>query len=261
MHTITDIIIYPIKGLGGIRLPEAFAMKAGFQHDRRWMLIDGHGQFVTQRTLPQMALFLPKMTENILNITYGDQKFSFDMDERSHQVISTRVWDDAATTMKVSEAADQWFSDMLRQKITLVRIKDEMSRMHHNKTQNIHLPVSLADGYPYLLIGEESLRHLNTRVQTPLAMDRFRPNIVVTSTVPHEEDAWTSMTINGTKFLNMKPCGRCNVITIDQATAEINNEPLRILNQYRKVGNSVLFGTNLMCAEEGIVSIGDKILM
>ena len=257
---VSSLFIYPIKSLAGINIRQANALKAGFEHDRRWMLLDENNVFLTQRELPQMALFIPEIAENILSVRYKNEILAFDLNESTGDFIKTKVFDDVAETLMVSIAANEWFSDQLNRKIKLVKIKSEQSRNHFSTLKHIDIPVSLADGYPYLLAGEESLNYLNSKLEKMVPMNRFRPNIVVTTTVPHEEDQWENISIGEAMFNNIKPCGRCNIVTIDQSTGISNNETLKVLNTYRKSRNSVLFGTNMMCTKEGTVTIGDSIL-
>jgi len=256
---ISSLIIYPVKSLAGINTKQANAMKAGFEHDRRWMLLDENNKFLTQRDIPQMALFVPEIKENSISVHFKNESITFDLSVVTGEIISTKVWDDKAETQVVSNSTNEWFSDQLSRKIKLVKIKSELSRNHYNTLKDIDMPVSLADGYPYLVTGEESLNNLNKKLLDSVPMNRFRPNIVVKTTIPHEEDLWENISMGATVFKNMKPCGRCSIITIDQSTGISNNETLRVLNTYRKSGNSVLFGTNMMCLKEGVVTVGDSI--
>jgi len=261
MYTIKELVIYPIKGLGGISVMKANALPAGFEYDRRWMLIDEAKKFVTQRTQPKMALFIPEIKDGRLFVSYQNESISFDFHERlNDDVIKTKVWDHDALVQLVNEQVSAWFSEMLGQQVDLVRILDDKARIHHNSTKNIDIHVSLADGYPYLIAGTESLQYLNQKLSEPIEMNRFRPNIIVETKDAHEEDTWNEIQIGSASFLNIKPCARCNVITINQKDATIQNEVLKVLNTYRKEGNNVLFGTNVMCTSEGIVSIGDSII-
>jgi uncharacterized protein YcbX len=259
IHTVTDIIIYPVKGLGGIHLQEARALTSGFEFDRRWMLVDADGKFVSQRTVPKMALFSQKIENDQLYITFGESTFNFPLSSGTDERVDAKVWDDTAVTKIVSKEASQWFSDQINHSFRLVRMADENARIHYSKTIMSDLSVSLADGYPYLLIGEESLRNLNIKMSSPVKMSRFRPNIVVTTSAAHEEDTWGQLSIGTALFRNIKPCGRCNVITIDQENANIHPETLQVLTTYRKSNNNILFGTNMTCIKEGHLSVGDPI--
>ena len=64
---------------------------------------------------------------------------------------------------------------------------------------------------------QESLADLNGRLEEPLPMNRFRPNIVVAGGQPWEEDAWSSFEAAGASteppvlFASVKPCSRCKV--------------------------------------------------
>lgn len=258
-HQIKDIIIYPIKGMSGIHLSEAKALPIGFEHDRRWMLIDQDKQFITQRSQPIISLFKQQICDDQLSVTYKDSTFSFLINEVSEAIIETKVWDDIALTQPVSKAADEWFSHQLGQNVKLVKISHENARLHYSSATDKNYPVSLADGYPYLIIGEESLRFLNEKMSESISMSRFRPNIVISSSIPHEEDDFKEFKIGSVTFVNIKPCGRCNVITIDQDTARTNNETLKVLNTYRKRANNVQFGTNVVCSVGGTICVGDTV--
>jgi uncharacterized protein YcbX len=259
MHTIKDIIIYPIKGLGGIHSQEWQAQYAGFKYDRRWMLVDENHQFVTQRSLPQMALFSQNIIDDNLVISYHGASVQISVEDHTSQIIHTKVWDDDAVTVSCSDEISAWFSEMLHKKVQLVKILNDQSRKHTVQASGKTVDVSLADGYPYLVASEQSLQMLNEKLSSPIQMDRFRPNLVVTADYGHHEDTWPGMKIGNAVFENIKPCGRCNVITIDQQNAHINTEPLKILNQYRKAGNSVNFGTNMICTQEDVIRVGDTI--
>jgi len=243
--------------LAGIEVTEANALNAGFQYDRRWMLVDEKGEFITQREIPNMALFHVSIQGQVIQIKFGEQLLKVHTEEQNGQSLQTKVWDDPAHTVGVSEQADEWFSDMFSKKVTLVKIYDDNSRLHHNKSRNTHLKVSLADGYPYLAIGTASHQLLNTKLTTPVSILRFRPNIVVDTDEPHIEDTWKMASTENVVFDNMKPCGRCMIVTIDPTTGIVNNETLTVLNTYRKSGNNVLFGTNMMCTQEGTIKVGD----
>ncbi|HEY6142894.1 MAG TPA: MOSC domain-containing protein, partial [Flavobacterium sp.] len=121
------------------------------------------------------------------------------------------------------------------------------------------LNVSLADGYPYLLIGSESLDHLNEKLKEKITIQRFRPNIVISSVVAHEEDAFDTFQIGNVKFQNAKPCGRCIMVNTNPKTGIVLKEPLKTLSTYRNIDNLVFFGTNILCLNEGIIAVGDTL--
>jgi len=259
MYKISDLLIYPVKSLGGIRLEMANALWHGFELDRNWMLLDHQFSCLTQRELPELALFRLSKSPKEITVTYGNDSITFGIDQLNGNKIDSFVWNDPAEATEVDVQVSQWFSDALNRKILLVRMTNERSRSHFVQKLGGRLPVSFADGYPYLLAGEASLIFLNQQLNEPVDMMRFRPNIVVSTSEPHEEDDWQLLQAGNAGFANIKPCGRCKIVAIDPATARQNNEPLTVLSRYRKKENQVLFGTNMVCTKEGIVRIGDTV--
>lgn len=259
--TLTEIYIYPIKSLGGISLDSSFAGNRGLKHDRRYLLVDENGMFLTQRDIPQMALLKLSFTENgfkVLNI--GDNSFiTIPLESEGIEKVDVKIWDDVCSSLRVDNKLDDWFSDILKIKCSLVYMPDEEQRMVEKKYLDENHIVSFADAYPYLIIGQSSLDDLNSRLENPLPMNRFRPNLVFSGGNSYEEDNWKSFKIGEVHLKAVKPCARCMITTTDQQTAERNKEPLKTLSEYRKINGKVMFGMNVVCIKQGIVKIGDKI--
>lgn len=260
-YIVNELYIYPIKSLAGIPIQSAKAEEMGFEHDRRWMLIDEKNQFVTQRTHPHLSQFYPKINENKIEISHQDTTHEFFIDESLEEIIFSKVWDDESKVFEVNKASSKWFSEALGFTCKLVKIVNDGDRKHNSTKLNQTLNVSLADGYPYLLIGSESLNFLNGKLEEKITIKRFRPNIVISTEFPHEEDAFDTFQIGNVKFKNAKPCGRCVMVNNNPMTGIMNKEPLKTVSTYRKVDNSVLFGTNILCLNEGIIAIGDVLIL
>lgn len=266
--TLSKIFIYPIKSLGGISLYDALVEQRGLQYDRRMMIVDKNGVFITQRDFPQMALLKTNIADNILTVFHSKSKHSitlpliFNKNVRFSKMV-VRIWDDICEASVVSKEANEFFSDMLGTKCTLVYMPENVRRIVDPKKQyvNEEHTVSFADGYPFLMIGQSSLDELNRRLQNPLPINRFRPNFVFTGGQAFEEDGWTDFLIGQLKFRAVKPCARCVITTTDQDTAERNDEPLKTLATFRRNGNKVLFGMNLVVYESGRVKVGDNITL
>ena len=256
-YIVKELYIYPIKSLAGIPVRSAKAGEMGFENDRRWMLIDENNQFITQRKYPNLSQFQPEITNGKITITYKEQKHEFSIDENLESPIFTQVWDDESTVFEVNKSTSKWFSDCLGFSCKLVKIVEIGDRKHNSTRLNQTLNVSLADGYPYLLIGSESLDFLNKKLDEKITIQRFRPNILINSKIAHEEDFFDTFQIRNVKFKNAKPCGRCVMVNNNPATEIMSKEPLKTLSTYRKEGNSVLFGTNIFCLNEGIIAVGD----
>ncbi|MEM6844160.1 MAG: MOSC N-terminal beta barrel domain-containing protein [Bacteroidota bacterium] len=258
---LSEIYIYPIKSLGGIRLPEAQLAQRGLTYDRRWMLIDEHG-FLTQREIPQMALLKVSLQADHLEVSSSSEALPLTIPLALQPDASTKsvpIWDDITTAQLVSKEADEWFSEILNHSCSLVYMPDFSERTKVGKTSGKVQPVSFADGYPALLLGQASLDDLNTRLTEPVPMSRFRPNLVFTGGDAYEEDQWHEFNIGGATCWAEKPCARCTIITVDQSTADRGKEPLATLATYRKQDNKVLLGQNILFEPGKIIQEGDVI--
>lgn len=256
-YSVTELYIYPIKSLAGIAVQTAKAEEMGFENDRRWMLIDENNMFITQREYTSLSQFYPEIKEGKIIISHFDTAHEFFLDENLQEPIFSKVWDDDATVVEVNKTTSKWFSDALGFTCKLVKIINKGDRKHSSSRLNQTLNVSLSDGYPYLLIGSESLNQLNEKLQEKITIKRFRPNIVINSVVAHEEDFFETFQIGNVQFKNAKPCGRCVMVNTNPATAMVSKEPLKTLSTYRTSNNLVYFGTNVLSLEEGVISVGD----
>lgn len=258
---LSEIWIYPIKSLGGIALREAVVEERGLQHDRRWMLVDADGKFITQRKVHEMALIDVAMETDGLKVThrfFPQDPLFISFDPTSSEPIQVQVWDDQVEAVTVHEEADRWFSRYLNQPVRLVKMPAQTKRLvdtHYAKNGEV---VSFADGYPLLVISQASLDALNTHLPEPMSMRRFRPSIVIQGTPPHAEDAWTDIQIGSATFKAVKPCARCVLTTIDPTTGQTGPEPLKTLATYRNQNGKILFGMNLL-AQPGRIAVGDRV--
>lgn len=261
---VTSLHIYPIKSLGGISLSSARISDRGFEHDRRWMLVDEKGEFITQRSFPQMALVDVQVMQDHLLLTHRQDGFTplqVPMKPEGTETLRVKVWSSSVKALESSPAVSAAFSAWLGQPVRLVYMPDDSVRISNPRVVNGIEKVSLADGYPYLIIGEGTLADLNSRLADPVPMNRFRPNIVFSDGAPFAEDTWDTFHIGEAVFRAVKPCGRCMITTIDQSTALAGKEPLRTLAGYRTVNSNVMFGQNLICEAGEMVQVGDSITL
>jgi uncharacterized protein len=257
---LSEIWIYPIKSLGGIRLASAKVMPKGLRYDRRWMLIDEAGKFITQRIHSKMAFFKLSLSDNQFTVNYREDSIQFLANAPvSKNPVSATVWDDTVMVYEVLGKYSQWFSERLGINCRLVYFPEESQRLVDEKYRVENDQVSLADGYPFLIIGQRSLDDLNSRLGNPVPMNRFRPNFVFTGGQPFEEDTWRNFRIGGNRFSGVKPCSRCVLTTVNQETAEKGTEPLATLTTYRKMNNKIYFGQNLLAIDYNEIYEGDKI--
>lgn len=262
---LSEIWIYPIKSLGGVPLEKATVLEKGLQYDRRWMLVDENGLFMTQRVLPKMALFKLKMDNLLAGKAGGKFKIHFSTEwielpeSASGELKEAKIWDDRVWVQEVDTQISNWFSDRLNVKCKLVSFPENNNRLVDERYRVNHENVSLADAYPFLIIGQKTLEMLNAKLTNPVPMNRFRPNFVFTGGEPHEEDTWRDFSIGQNRFIGVKPCGRCVLTTVDQETGKKEDEPLRTLATYRKQENKINFGQNLVAVDHLEVHVGDVI--
>lgn len=273
---LSEIRVYPVKSLRGFKRDSAFAKAKGFRYDRRWLVVDPSGRFVTQRENPRMATLITDANDGECLIRMKDGREPLKLIERPEgQTVRVVIWNDECDAIDVGDAAADWISDALGADYRLVRMPDADVRPINPKYALNGGAVSFADGYPYLLIGEASLAGLNSRLEVPLGMERFRPNLVVRGSEAFAEDKWKRIRIGDAVFRVAKPCARCVITTIDQERGERSgNEPLRTFAEFRKAEqvhpatyqdfglarNDILFGQNLIPEDPGIrLSVGDEV--
>lgn len=218
---------------------------------------------MTQREWPDMALIRVSLGEKGLELSSSmhPELLVVPYEPVGDEFAAVRVWEDTCRAQFVSPEADRWFSVALRTSCRLVYMPEESLRATDPEYAPEGMITSFADAFPFLLIGEASLADLNSRLERAVPMDRFRPNIVFTGGAPYQEDELAAFTIRDIRFWGVKPCARCPIPTIDQATAERGKEPLRTLALYRRRNNKVYFGQNLIHQGVGAIAVGDELVL
>lgn len=256
--TLGSIHIYPIKSLGGIRLSEARLTDRGLEYDRRWMLVDRDGRFLTQRELPTMACLHCEINADGFDVldTRTGERLSMPWTLEGGNRAVVEIWGDQVESETCPAEWSTWFANRLGHDVKLRYMPDRSHRPVD--TRYAHGITALSDGFPYLIISQASLDDLNQKLETPVPMDRFRPNLVITGGHAYQEDDWTEIGLGSARFQLVKPCGRCAITTTDQRTGERSKEPLRTLSTYRARDGKVLFGMNAM-GQGGMVHVGDLV--
>ena len=260
-YRLSEIYIYPVKSLGGISVSSAEVTDRGLKHDRRWMLVDKNNKFFTQRLIKKMSLLQTKIGDDaliIFNKNKPSERIEIPFKPESAELTKAVVWDDTVDVLTYKKEINDWFSEQLKFNCKLVYMPDETERKVDTNYAKNNEANSFADGFPFLIIGQESLNLLNSKLEIPLPMNRFRPNFVFTGGKPHDEDTWKKFKINDIIFKPVKPCARCVITTVNQDTAEQGVEPLKTLSTYRRTDNNkVIFGMNLIHEGRGIVRVGE----
>ena len=257
--TVSALYVYPIKAMRGTALPDAHVERRGIRHDRRWMLVDDAGKFLSQREHAKLALVDVRVEANGLLVQapgHASLEIPFRASGRRRTVT---IWSSSCEAVSVSTEAARYFSDYLGAPCDLVHMPDTTERVASLKYGRPTDLVGFADGFALLLASTESLADLNARANAEIPMDRMRPNVVVSGAPPFAEDAWKEITMGALAFRVVKPCDRCVVTTVDQATGAKGREPLATLARFRKIGNDVFFGQNLAHDTEGTLHVGDPV--
>ncbi len=268
---VNSLYIYPIKSTAGINLPDAMVDELGLAFDRRFVVSDTFGQFITARTEPRLCLVRTKLTAQGIELSATKMPTLILCYKKfSPQYQNVTIWGDNIAGQLCSNEADAWFSEYLQRPCQLLFFGQDSSREKKPNTEKAR-KVAFADGYPLLLISQASLDNLNARLvgkelgdnqQQAVSMAQFRPNIVIDNCLPFAEDGWQHIRIGEVEFKVSKPCERCIFTTVNPQNAEKHAEqqPLRMLKSFRQTPQGeVLFGQNLIALNNGQIKAGDKL--
>jgi uncharacterized protein len=245
--SVTELNVYPIKSARGTARAQVRVASTGFEWDRQWMIVDGKGTFLSQRTHPQLARIVPEVTDDALVLSAPGLAALRVPLELEGQPAPVRVWKDDCAAVEQGEAAHAWVSQAVGQPVRLVRAAPDMRRRANPEfAGTVPAPMGFADGYPILVCSEASLEDLNTRMPRPIPMERFRPNIVVRGIPAWAEDRIDTLTIGDLQLKLVKPCTRCKIPSIDQRSGEPSTDPTPALRAFRfsKELRGVMFGEN-----------------
>jgi uncharacterized protein len=260
MH-LSSIHIYPFKSAAGTRMSSVTLDRLGPELDRRWMLIESTGAFVSQRTQPRMALIDAVVDGDTLMLhAPGMESLQLPLRMEKGSLVDVVVWGSSFHALAGPAEGSKWASQYLGIKCRLVYMPSHFNRKVEPGFAPANSQVGFADGYPLLLIGEASLEDLNSRLVEPVSMSRFRPNLVVRGCLPYAEDGWRRIQIGEVSFRIVKPCGRCSMTTVDPKSGEFNGkEPLKTLATYRRWEGEAVFGQNLVHENLGTLHVGQRI--
>lgn len=261
MIILSTLTYYPIKACRGFDVPASHVGRMGLEYDRRMMVVTPDGKFLTQREYPRLALVTPTRKNDSLTLSAPN----YDSIQLGIQTSGTPTPVDIWSSKNVSaidqgDEAAAWFSDWLGTSVRLVHIAEGFKRkLNPMYAINEDDHTGFADGYPILIISEESLRDLNSRLDSALPMNRFRPNLVVKGREPFAEDTWKRIRVGGIEMALVKPCPRCVVTTIDKETLVKSKEPLKTLETFRRHELGAIFGMNTIPLNEGRIEVGMRV--
>jgi uncharacterized protein YcbX len=259
---VARLTVYPVKGLAGQPVDAVEVQDRGLAWDRRWMLVDEDRRFLTQRQLPKLATIKAAVNAGELVLRLGETQMLIPVEPpASAPKIQVTIWKDQVEAVILPDVGP-WLSPILDHRCELVFMPDTTRRQVNPAFAPAGNIVGFADAYPVLLIGEASLADLNSKLGEAVPMDRFRPNIVVSSREPFVEDQWGELEIGTARLSGTKASARCSVPTVDQLTGERTGpEPIRTLSSYRRFGDGVFLGQNLNVRRRGTIVVNDSVVV
>lgn len=271
---VLELWVYPIKSCGGFSVNSLSIDERGPALDREWMIVDAAGNFLTQREFPKLAQIQTQLSEDQKNIQVlvGQDIFNLPIvadpestDSESQQV-TVQIWGQSLRAGPENQALSKALSEFLQKPVTLVRYSKWSQRYKNQILPDFKPETQFSDGMPLLLFSTASLNDLNQRLmsqgQSAVPASRFRGNLIFSADQPWIEDQFQKIQIGSVRFSQSKPCARCVVITIDQRTGEKKGpEPLKTLSTFRREGNKVLFGQQLIPENSGVIKVGDQIIL
>lgn len=253
------LYIHPLKSGAGIPVASFECTPFGPRDDRRWMVVDDRGQFLTQRSNPIMAQIRMRLESAgaVATLNGRDVLLERRAGEGDRDVT---VWRSKLKACDVGDEAARAFSSFLNRAVRVVYMSDENVRWANPDNAGEGQRVSFADGYPYLITNTASLDDLNARANTSLEMERFRPNVVVTGATPWAEDSWERVESADVVLRLVKPCARCSMTTLDPENGtRTGPEPLRTLAEFRNWDGEVMFGWNAIGPAGGVIEVGQEL--
>jgi uncharacterized protein YcbX len=249
---VTALHVYPVKSCAGIALDEAQVLAAGFAYDRQWLVVTPDGRFLTQRERPRLALVGTTIEHGRLVLRFPDGAREAVAPAAGGRRLDVVIWDDRCSGLDCGDAVAHRLGTLLGAPARLVEFDAAVPRIKRSPwLGEASAPLRFPDGYPILLISEESLADLNARLPAPLPMDRFRPNVVVRGLGAFGEDRVRELRAGALRLQPVKPCTRCTITMTDQDTATVDAaEPLRTLKTYRwdRELRGITFGHNVAIA-------------
>ena len=236
----------------------------GLKFDRRWLVTNESGRFLTQREVPQLATIRPHIGQDTLELRCGDARLDVPLELHEGYTMRVQIWRDHVDAVRVGELADDWLRDVLGLDVRLVWMPDEARREVDFDFASDGEITSFSDGFPFLVLTKASVDDLNDRIVEhggeAIGAERFRSNFLIAGALAYEEDAWARFRVGECEFEAVKPCSRCVIPTLNPVTGERSgDEPLRTLSTYRRVNGKIFLAQNALPRKLGRIRVGDEV--
>lgn len=261
--TISQLYIHPIKSFPGLSVNSLTLDSLGAINDRRYMLVDENGKFITQRQYASLALIELKQHDQGWQIRFPEcEPKLLPFAGTIHSERQVTIWNDSCKAFDQGDEWAAWFSDKLDKPVRLVYTPENINRRVDPDYCPENRHVSFTDGFPLLVTSESSLEAINEELKQPITMQRFRPNIVITGADAFAEDNWYALKSENNEFQLVKPCSRCVIPTINLQTAGKEKAVWQALQQLRQADDGkIYFGQNAIHQHEGELHVGDQLLI
>lgn len=258
--TVSQLYIHPIKSAAAISVNALELSMMGPRYDRRFMIVDEQGHFVTQREFAQLCFIKTAISEQCLTMSIDSVgEYHLELPVQGRNYIKVKVWGDYCDALDCGDQVADFLSDYLNKSVRLVFMPDDVQRLVDPTFAKQGETVGFADGFPLLLCNESSLQDFNQHLSQTITIKRFRPNIVISGAHAYAEDEWKTIQIGDLHFDIVKPCSRCVIPSINPLTGVKEPEVTQALAKHRRIGKAVYFGQNMLFKGSGVISIGDQV--
>lgn len=262
---LSSLYRYPIKSLAGESLTQISTTRRGLLHDRRWMLVDEQGKFVTQRVHSCLALLKVSVQgdeqDHQLTVHFPSGKSLSIHSHQMNRAQEVTVWSDTVSAKAGECDLNAALSDFLGLPVQLVFMPEQCERQIDPTFASQGQSVSFADGFPLLVTTTASLQAVSELCQRPLDMRRFRPNLVLSGAQAWQEESWRKLRIGEVELALVKPCTRCVLTTVDPDTgiADPDRVPLLPMSKQKRGHAGVVFGMNALVTKSGKFSLHEQV--
>lgn len=261
MAVLSRLFFYPIKSARGIEVTSARASALGLEGDRRFMFVDEHGLFVTQRDHPALARMVPSFDADHLVVSVDGLGQATVSRAPEGPPVDVEVWGDRVVAVHASGLVEELVTELVGARLRFVYFPPTERRQVDRAYAREGDLTAFSDGFPYLVAGSASVRDVSREVGHEIIVERFRPNLLIETGTPYDEEAWRRITVGAIPFRLPKPCARCTVTTVDPFTGARDKEPLATLARTRKRDGKVIFGMNAIADAEGTLTVGDQVVV
>jgi uncharacterized protein len=223
---VVGLNYYPIKSCGAVEVDEVTFSELGIEHDREWMLVGSKGQFLSQRTHPELAVVQTSIEGgSLITAAPGMGKLALSLEcDPDAEIVPVNLWKKPGAGYNEGEEANGYFSDYLGKDARLLRVQQSRAIKPECVVEGASARTGFADGFPILLASADSLNTLNGQLGRPVTIDRFRPNIIVEGAPAYDEDFWREVQVGGLRAFIVRACARCPIPNIDQKVGELSKE-------------------------------------